>query len=316
MPPASIETVQAIRRFGRFYTAAIGTLQEGFLKSSLTLAEARLLYEIASADGPTASQLAGKLKLDMGYVSRLLTRFDERGLIRRKASEADARRSIISLSRAGRKEFAALDRQSNEQIAGLIAALGPEKQRKLVESMAAIESILGAETTARPYLLRTHRIGDMGWIVHRHAVLYAQEYGWDERMETLAARITADFLDQYDPACERCWIAERGSGGVREFLGCVFLVKDRSKKKTAKLRLLLVEPSARALGVGRTLVQQCTRFAKEAGYARIVLWTNSVLHAARRIYEREGYRLVEEQEHESFGKNLTAQNWELELSTK
>jgi DNA-binding MarR family transcriptional regulator/GNAT superfamily N-acetyltransferase len=306
-------TIEAVRRFSRFYTAAIGILGEGLLSSSLSLAEGRLLYEIATSGQPTASEIAGKLRLDAGYVSRILGRFEERGLIRRKASPKDGRQNIISLTKAGQREFAAIDRQSNEQVAGMLAPLGPLKERQLVEAMASIEDMLGAgenaRASARPFMLRSHRPGDMGWIVHRHGVLYAREYGWDERCEAMAARITADFIDRYDPKCERCWIAERDG----DFLGCVLLVKDRTAEKTAKLRLLLVEPHARGLGVGRTLVAQCTQFARQAGYSRIVLWTNSVLISARRLYEHEGYRLVEEKEHESFGTKLTGQTWELRL---
>ena len=305
--------IDAVRGFNRFYTAAIGTLDEGLLKSSLSLAEARLLFEIARCEQATASKIAAKLNLDMGYVSRILGRFEDRGLIRRKTSSEDGRQSIISMTAAGRKEFAVLDQRSNEQVAGMLAPLGPEKQRTLRQAMASIQEIFGAEgrakEVAKPFMLRTHRPGDMGWIVYRHGALYAQEYCWDERFEALVARITADFIDHFDPASERCWIAERDG----EFLGCVFLVKDRTLEKTAKLRLLLVEPSARGLGVGRALVQQCTLFARQTGYAQITLWTNSVLESARRIYEREGYRLVREEVHESFGKKLVGQYWELRL---
>jgi DNA-binding MarR family transcriptional regulator/GNAT superfamily N-acetyltransferase len=281
------------------------------LKSSLTLAEARLLYEVSTSDQPTASGIAAHLRLDPGYVSRLLSRFEQQGLIRRRTSASDARQNMISLTAAGRREFASLDQRSTEQVAGMLAPLGEEQQRKLVQAMASIEAILDPEANPNraPFLLRTHRPGDMGMVAHRHGLLYAQEYGWDERFEALVARITADFVDEYDPQWERCWIAERDG----EFLGCVFLVKDHSAEKTAKLRLLLVEPSARGLGLGRALVRQCTQFARQAGYERIVLWTNSVLAIARRIYEREGYRLVREEEHESFGKKLTGQYWELQL---
>lgn len=307
------ESVNAVRRFSRFYTAHMGTLDEGLLKSSLTLPEARLLYEIATSDQPTASQIAERLRLDPGYVSRLLARFEQRGLIRRRTSSTDARQSMISLTVAGRKEFAAIDRRSSEQVAEMLAPLGAETQRRLVQAMASIEAIFDPGTkekaASKPFLLRTHRPGDIGMVVHRHGALYAQEYGWDERFEALVARITADFIDEYDPLHESCWIAERNG----EFLGCVFLVKDRTADKTAKLRLLLVEPSARGLGLGRALVEQCTLFARQAGYARIVLWTNSVLTVARLIYEREGYRLVREEDHESFGNKLTGQYWELQL---
>jgi DNA-binding MarR family transcriptional regulator/GNAT superfamily N-acetyltransferase len=303
--------VRAVRRFSRFYTAHVGTLEEGLLKSSFTLVEARLLYEIATSEQPTASGIVARLRLDPGYISRLLSRFEQQGLIRRRISASDARQSVISLTAAGRREFAVLDQRSTNQAAEMLAPLGEEKQRKLVQAMTSIEAILNPDANPNkpPFVLRTHRPGDMGMVVHRHGVLYAQEYGWEERFEALVARIAADFIDEYDPQCERCWIAERDG----EFLGCVFLVKDRTAEKTAKLRLLLVEPSARGLGLGRALVRQCTQFARQAGYNRIVLWTNSVLTAARRIYEREGYRLIREEDHESFGKKLTGQFWELDL---
>lgn len=306
-----ITLVDAVRRFNRFYTAAIGTLDEGLLKSPLSLAEARLLYEIANSEPAIAAEIAARLQLDMGYVSRILQRFEDRGLIRRKPSRADGRQNIITLSAAGRREFARLDQRSNEQVAAMLAPLGPEKQRTLQQSMTAIESIFAAEESSkkRPFLLRAHRPGDMGWIVHRHGALYAREYGWDERFEALVARITADFIEHYDAKLERCWIAERDG----EFVGCVFLVRDREQEGTAKLRLLLVEPSARGMGVGRELVRQCTQFARQAGYARLVLWTNSVLSSARRIYEHEGFRLIEEEEHQSFGVKLVGQYWELLL---
>ncbi|HZS56102.1 MAG TPA: helix-turn-helix domain-containing GNAT family N-acetyltransferase [Bryobacteraceae bacterium] len=309
----SAQQIEAVRRFNRFYTAAIGTLDEGLLKSSLSLAEARLLFEISTCERPIASEIAGHLKLDLGYVSRILRKFEDCGLIRRKTSSVDARQNIISLTAAGLRQFAALDKRSNTQVAAMLASLSTEKRQNLLEAMKTIESALGAENDqirgAKPFMLRNHRPGDMGWIVHRHGALYAQEYGWDDRFEALVARIAADFIDQYDPASERCWIAERDS----EFLGCVFLVKDRTSDQTAKLRLLLVEPKSRGLGVGRALVRQCTQFGRQAGYARIVLWTQSILNPARHIYQSEGYRLMKEEHHESFGKKLTGEYWELQL---
>ena len=307
--PPDQQCIQDVRRFSRFYTAHLGTLDEHLLKSALTLAEARVVYEIATSADSTASGLADRLHLDPGYLSRLLARFEQRGFIRRRRSAADARQAIISLTAAGRKEFATLDRRSSEQVAAMLAPLSAEQRRRLTESMAVVETILDPAPVPNraPFILRSHRPGDMGVVVSRHGALYAQEYGWDERFEAMVARITADFIDQYDPACERCWIAERDG----DIVGSVFVV-DKSKT-VAKLRLLLVEPSARGLGLGRALVRQCSEFARQAGYERIVLWTNSVLDAARHLYECEGYRLLGEEHHDSFGKKLTSQDWELTL---
>ncbi len=307
------EQIAAVRRFSRFYTRTIGTLQEGLLESEFSLAEVRVLYEIVSRDRPTASEIAAALDLDMGYLSRLLRSFSSRKLISRKASAADGRQRFLTLTRAGRKEFTGLDLRSSQQVQQMIQHLDAEGRGLLVSSMAAIESLLSPQaapmTPLEPCILRSHRAGDIGWVVERHGALYSQEYGWDERFEALVARITADFVDNFDPQRERCWIGDRN--GVR--LGCVFLVKDTKAVDAARLRLLLVEPSARGLGLGRTLVAECTRFARQAGYGRIILWTNSVLDAARHLYENEGYRLMEEEKHHSFGKDLVGQNWELLL---
>ncbi len=306
--------VQAVRRFTRFYTAALGTLDEGLLHSPLSLPEARLLYEIANAEEPTVTEIAQRLRLDLGYVSRLLSRLEERKLIRRKSSEKDARQILIVLTAAGRKQFATLDQRSSEQVKALMEPLSLVQREMLVRSMGTIEGILGGVEAAsrKPFVLRTHRPGDMGWVVSRQALLYTREYGWDERYEALAARIVADFIEQYEPARERCWIAERDG----EPMGCVFLVRERAEEKTARLRLLHVEATARGLGLGRALVQQCTEFARQVGYERIVLWTNSVLTAARHLYEEEGYKLLQEEEKENFGKKLTSQTWELRLQAR
>jgi len=303
--------VQAVRRFTRFYTAAFGTLEEGLLRSPLSLPEARLLYEIARSEDPTATEIAQRLSLDPGYVSRLISRLEERKLIRRRSSARDARQSLIDLTASGRKQFATLDQRSSQQVEAMLAPLSDADRGTLVGSMGAIERILGgtAPANGKPFVLRTHRPGDMGWVVWRQGLLYAREYGWDERYEPVAARIVADFIDHYEPERERCWIAERDG----EPLGCVFLVRERSAEKTARLRLLHVEASARGLGLGKALVHQCTRFARDVGYERILLWTQSVLVAARHIYETEGYRLVQEEAKENFGKKLMSQTWELRL---
>jgi len=308
---AKDQAVQAVRRFTRFYTAALGTLQEGLLRSPLSLPEARLLYEVARSEEPTATEIAQRLRLDLGYVSRLVSRLEDRKLIRRKSSARDARLSLIGLTAAGRKQFATLDRRSSEQVEAMLAPLNEEERGRLVRSIGTIEAMLGGETSpaGKPFVLRTHRPGDMGWVVWRQGLLYAREYGWDERYEPVAARIVADFIDHYEPERERCWIAERDG----EPVGCVFLVRERSAEKTARLRLLHVEASARGLGLGKALVRQCTEFARKAGYERIVLWTQSALSAARHVYEAEGYRLIAEEEKENFGKKLVSQTWELGL---
>jgi DNA-binding MarR family transcriptional regulator/GNAT superfamily N-acetyltransferase len=300
--------VGAVRRFNRFWTRQIGVLQDGYLESPFSLTEVRVLYEFAHREETTASELSKELGLDAGYLSRILRGFEERGLIGKKSSEADGRRSILWLTEQGREAFATLDTRSHDEVGVMLGGLSPAEQGRLVEAMRTIEGLLSDQPELKvPYLLRPHQPGDMGWIVHRHGVLYAREYGWDERFEALIAEIVAEFIQQYDPKRERCWIAERDG----EIVGSVFLVKQ--SEEVGKLRLLLVEPSARGLGIGRRLVQECVRFAKQAGYGKITLWTNDVLRAARRIYEEAGFRIVHEEPHHSFGHDLVGQTWELEL---
>ena len=302
--------VAAVRRFNRFYTRRIGVLDEGHLHSPFSLAEVRVLYELAHRDDPTAAELAQELGLDAGYLSRILRRLEERGLIGRTPSVADARQSHLRLTDAGRETFAALNARSSDEIAAMLAALSPAEQRRLVEAMHTIERLLRARAEARvPYLLRPHQPGDIGWVTHRHGVLYAQEYGWDEHFEALVAEIAARFIQHFDPRRDRCWIAERDG----EIVGSVFLVRHPDVEGVAKLRLLLVEPSARGLGIGTRLVDECVRFARRSGYRTITLWTQSVLHAARRIYEQAGFRLVRQEPHRSFGHDLVGETWELEL---
>ena len=301
--------VTAIRSFNRFYTRAIGTLEESLLQSTLSLPEARVLYEIATRTQPTASEIAAVLNLDLGYLSRILRTFADRKLITRKTSATDARQSLLSLTKAGQKEFTTLNQRSNQQVEQMIAPFTDEQRSRLIHAMSTIEAILDPSSAQTPFILRPHRPGDMGWVVQRHGLLYAREYGWDERFEALVARITADFIDNFDPTRERCWIAEHNG----ESIGSIFLVKDKRSRTTARLRLLLVEPSARGLGLGRTLIRECTQFARNAGYRRITLWTNDVLDAARHLYQAEGYRLISEESHQSFGKKLIGQNWELHL---
>ena len=300
--------VDAVRRFNRLYTRRIGALRPGLLDSPFSLAEARLLYELAHRERPAAAELARDLGLDAGYLSRLLRGLERRRLISRERSKSDARQSLLSLTAAGRRTFATLDTRSSAEVRAMLGKLSDAGQRRLVEAMRDVERLLGAAPEPKvPYLLRPHRPGDMGWVVHRHAALYAQEYGWDERFEALVAKIVAKFIDGFDPKRERCWIAERDGAIV----GSAFLVK--KSPTIAQLRMLYVEPDARGLGIGKRLVDECERFAREKGYKKIVLWTNSILHAARRIYETAGYRLVAEEPHHSFGHRLVGQTWELKL---
>lgn len=325
--PQTQSQIAAIRRFNRFYTRAIGTLEEGFLHSQLTLPEARVLYEIAQRREITPSEIAVTLRLDLGYISRILRSFSRRRLITRKSSPSDGRQSLLSLTRSGEKTFGELNQRSSEQVHEMISPFSSDERKRLIDAMDTIESLLGESRTqlSRPWILRPHRPGDMGWVVERHGALYAQEYGWNGEVEAFVARLTADFIEHFDHVREQCWIADRDG----ERLGCVFLVKDtdlphssttevtkesaRWDEETARLRLLLVEPSARGLGLGRALVEQCTAFARRAGYRRIILWTNSILDAARHLYQREGYRIVNERPHHSFGKNLVGQTWQLDL---
>jgi DNA-binding MarR family transcriptional regulator/GNAT superfamily N-acetyltransferase len=302
------DRVGAVRRFNRFYTQRIGVLGEGYLKSPFSLAEVRVLYELAHREAPTASELSKGLGLDAGYLSRILRGLRRRGLVDKRPSEADGRRSLLSLTARGRDAFAALDAASRDEIAAMLAALSAAEQGRLVGALRTVEGLLGPRPEQRPsFLLRPHRPGDMGWIVHRHGALYAEEYGWDERFEALVAEIVAGFIRHYDPKRERCWMAEADG----EVVGSVFLVKQSAT--VAKLRLLLVEPKARGLGLGTRLVDECVRFARSAGYRKVVLWTNNVLHAARRIYEGAGFRLVREEPHDHFGRGLVGQTWELRL---
>src|SRR5262245_30093412 len=300
--------VESVRSFNRFYTRKIGVLSERVLKSQFSLAEARIIYELAQREKATATGLGVGLGLDAGYLSRLLAAFKKRGLISRKPSETDGRQSVISLTEKGRKAFAELNARSHNEIEAMLGRLSPADQNRLIEAMRAIEGLLGAQPEQKvPYIIRPHQPGDMGWVTYRHGVLYNQEYGWDEEFEALVAEITAKFIKNFDPKRERCWIAE----SCGEIAGCVFLVK---KSKTVRqLRLLLVEPSARGMGIGKRLVNECVRFARLSGYKKMTLWTNSVLDAARHIYEEAGFRLVLEEPHHSFGHDLVGQNWELKL---
>ncbi|MES2101583.1 MAG: helix-turn-helix domain-containing GNAT family N-acetyltransferase [Pseudomonadota bacterium] len=314
MPDTRIET---IRRFNRFYTRRIGVLHEGLLDSKFTLTESRLLWELAHADNQTATDLARTLELDTGYLSRLLTGLKERGLIKGTRSTDDARQQHLALTAAGKRAFAPLDTRSRADVGALLATLGEPQQQQLLASMTTIERLLGEPTPRAepPYTLRPHRAGDIGWVVSRHGALYTGEYGWDLRFEALVARIAADFIDRFDAQREACWIAERGD----ERIGSIFLVQARDETTqapidgTAQLRMLLIEPSARGLGLGKRLVDECTRFARQAGYRKIMLWTNANLLAARGIYAKAGYVLTHTEQHHSFGHDLVGEIWELEL---
>lgn len=300
--------VEAVRRFNRFYTRQIGVLQEGLLQSPFSLTEARVLYELAHQKETTATALGEELGLDAGYLSRILRGFQKQGLIDKKPSETDGRQSLLRLTASGKKAFARIDKDSQREIGAMLQSLPAAGQSRLIEAMGTIEELLGARPEPRvPYILRPHQPGDMGWVVQLHGALYAKEYGWDEQFEALIAEIVAQFLRSFDPKRERCWIAEKDGENV----GSVFLV--RESDTVAKLRLLLVDPKARGLGIGARLVDECTRFARQVGYRKITLWTNSVLHAARRIYEAACFRLVHEEAHHSFGHDLTGQTWELDL---
>jgi len=300
--------VAAVREFNRFYTSRIGVLDEGYLSSRFSLTEVRVLYELAHRGSATASELGRDLGIDAGYLSRILRGFARRGVLARTAARDDARKSILRLTTRGKATVALLEARARDQIGLMLEKVPAAEQERLVASMRAIERGLKPGPRATPKVtLRSHRPGEMGWVVERHGALYWQEYGWDETFEALVADIVAKFITHLDRKRERCWIAEVDG----ERVGCVFCVN--KSKTVAKLRLLLVEPGARGLGVGSRLVAECIRFARAAGYRELTLWTNDVLVAARRIYERAGFELVESERHRSFGKALVGQNWVLRL---
>ena len=301
--------IDQVRKFNRFFTRKIGAWCEGLLHSSYSLTEVRILFEIANSDNPTATKLSRELGLDVGYLSRILARFEEQGLTERIRSEHDGRQFLIRLTREGKELFSLLDQRSRDEVAEILNELSEEDQQKLLKSMYDIENILDKKSFkfSEAFFLRSHQPGDMGWVTHRHGVLYALEYGWDERFEALVAQIAADFINNYKPERERCIIAEMNG----EIVGSVLVVQ--SSESVAKLRLLLVEPKARGLGLGSRLVQECITFARRAGYQKLVLWTNSVLVEARHIYGKAGFKLIEQEEHHSFGKDLIGETWELVL---
>ncbi len=306
------ERIEAVRQFNRFYTRRIGLLQESRLSGPYSLTEARVLYELAHRQKPIASDLCRDLGLDPGYLSRILRSFQMRGLIEKTVSQSDGRQSMLSLRQKGKTAFAPLDKRWHDAMADMLRNISAAEQRRVVDAMQTVEVMLGASRAQEsngktPYFLRSHQPGDMGWVVHRQGLLYWQEYGYDERFEALAAAIVAEFIEHYNPKRERCWIAETDAGIV----GSVFLVEQ--SKTVAKLRLLLVEPSARGMGIGARLIDECSKFARKAGYRKITLWTQSELLAARHLYEKAGYRVTQRKPHDSFGKRLVAETWELKL---
>lgn len=310
LPPstdASSEAVAAFRSFNRFYTNLIGVLKEGVHRTPYSLTEARVIFELAQDGVMETADLRRTLNLDAGYLSRILARLESEGLARRQRSSSDRRRQTISLTRHGRSAFKALDRRSSEEVRALLTPLTVEDQHRLLGATELIRTILDDAPRSFSYLLRPPVPGDYGWVVNRHGVLYAHEYGWDESFEALVARIVADYIDHRDLRREGAWIAEMDG----EPVGCVFCV--RREEKVAQLRLMLVEPRARGRGIGTRLVQECLRFAGRVGYERIMLWTNDVLHDARRVYERAGFELIESEEHHSFGRDLIGQYWSRSL---
>jgi len=302
--------VERMRRFNRFYTHKIGLLEGSKLYDPFSLTETRVLYEIAHRDRVTASDLVRDFGIDAGYLSRMLRGFEKQGLVARKAAKEDARQSILSLTAAGRKAFAPQEDVSRRVLSPLIERLPAADRARLVEAMDTITQLLSGEPPAvkAGFTLRPHRPGDIGWMVQKHGELYTAEYGWDSTFEALAAEVGMQFLRDFDPQWENAWIAELESG---ERVGCVFLI--RKSATVAKLRVLIVDPKARGLGVGKALVNACIDFARAKGYRKITLWTNSVLLAARGIYEKTGFKLVHSETHQSFGQTLVGETWELRL---
>jgi DNA-binding MarR family transcriptional regulator/ribosomal protein S18 acetylase RimI-like enzyme len=311
---AEPDRVETIRRFNRFYTRQIGVLREGLLDSRFSLTQGRVLFEVSQHEGPTATEVGKELALDAGYLSRVVRDFEKDGLIERRPSEADGRQGHIWLTNAGREAVAELQERARDEVRSMLGQLGEHDQRRLLGAMETIERLLGgraADATSRvPYILRPPQPGDIGWIVHRQGLLYVEEYHWDETYEALAATIVGEFVQNFDPKRERCWVAERDG----EIVGSVFAVKAASDDEmTAKLRLLYVEPSARGLGIGARLVDECIRFVRRVGYKKLTLWTQANLYAARRIYERAGFRLMNAVPNHAFGHDLISETWDLEL---
>ena len=310
MPESGLDQqVGTVRAFNRFYTRKIGVL-DGMASSPFSLAEARVLYELAHRQQPTATDIRKELGLDAGYMSRILRDFERRKLVRREQSKTDERERFLSLTAKGRKAFVPLDERSSRDISAMLDQLSPPERKQVVEAVRMVHRLLGGRAEAKtPYLLRQHQAGDLGWIVQRQAILYVEEYGWDGTYEALAAEIAAQFIRNFDPQRERAWVAEKDG----ERVGAVLVAKE--SEQIARLRLLHVEREARGLGIGKRLVDECIRFARQAGYQKMMLWTQSILHSARGIYKNAGFQIVHEEKHHSFGKDLTAETWELNLRT-
>ena len=310
MPESGLDQqVGAVRAFNRFYTRKIGVL-DGMASSPFSLAEARVLYELAHRQQPTATDIRKELGLDAGYISRILRDLERRKLVRREPSKTDERERFLSLTSKGRKAFVPLDQRSNRDIGAMLNQLSPPERKQVVDAVRMVHRPLGDRAEAKtPYLLRQHQAGDLGWIVQRQAILYVEEYGWDGSYEALAAEIVAQFIRHFDPQRERAWVAEKDG----ERVGAVLVAKE--SEQIARLRLLHVEREARGLGIGKRLVEECIRFARQAGYQKMMLWTQSILHSARAIYKNAGFQIVHEEKHHSFGKDLTAETWELNLRT-
>jgi DNA-binding MarR family transcriptional regulator/GNAT superfamily N-acetyltransferase len=307
--PGRDERIAAVRQFNRFYTQSIGVLQAAWLDSPFSLTEARVLYEIRARTGATATDVGRDLDLDAGYLSRILRRFNKQGLIRKEISAADARQSLLSLTPRGRKAFAPLEARTLQQVGAMLGKLTEAQQADLVSALRTAETLMSNRvTTAANVVLRELQPGDLGWMVTRHGILYAREYGWAGNFEGVCAQIVADFVTKLDPQRERCWIAELDRSNV----GCVMLVKD-DKPGVARLRLLLVEPSARGLGIGARLTAEALDFARACGYRRVTLWTHSVLTAARHIYAQAGFTLTSSEAKRSFGCDVVSEHWDLAL---
>ncbi|WP_307648498.1 bifunctional helix-turn-helix transcriptional regulator/GNAT family N-acetyltransferase [Variovorax boronicumulans] len=308
-PTADVAAIKAIRQFNRFYTRQIGAL-DPYLGSEMSLTDVRVLYELAHRETAVASEIGRDLGLDAGYMSRILRRFESEGWLTREPHTRDARQSVLHLTEAGHAAFAPLQQKSRDEAAALLAPLAPAQRNQLVQAMGTMQSLLDpAAAPAKPQaaILRDPAPGDIGWVVQQHGEIYAREYGWDSSFEALVAQIAGEFLLKFQPEWERCWIAELNG----ERMGSIFVV--RKSASVAQLRLLILSPAARGLGLGGKLVDECIAFARRKGYKKMVLWTNSDLVAARAIYAKRGFQLTKSEPHESYGKQLVGETWEMKL---